>query len=263
MTERPRIASMTPVEPKPATAKRTKGASPVLFAPARPRRAIEEITSQILSLIAEGKLLPGDRLPAERTLAAQLEVSRNTLREALRMLEISGVVTLRKGGSGGSFVATPDERQANSLIGPLHLVDFSVADLTAAMGAITAMLVQAAMPSLAPADLAAMEANIAEAEHETGNPSRRSQLLIDFYRLLAEASGNKVLVALTGVLVQMLGDWVARIGSVSDDRVIRARRALLEHLRRGDVEAALKGTETYLGELHKYWLHGPPAPRSR
>lgn len=225
------------------------------FTPARPRRAIEEITSQIQRMIEDGALQPGDKLPAERVLAAQLQVSRNTLREALRMLEITGVLTLRKGASGGSFVAAPSAQPSrDQRIGPLALTDFSVADLTNAIRAVTIMLLQEALPAYTEADLAAMEANIKRAELVDDDPRQRSELMIQFYHLLAEASGNRVLVVLADVLISMLRNWVARIGSVSDDRVIRARRALLDCLRRRDSKEALQGLERYLHELHKFWL---------
>ena len=64
-------------------------------------RAFEDIARQIREELLQGRLRPGDRLPAERELAVQFGVSRNTLREALRSLEIAGLITLRKGAAGG------------------------------------------------------------------------------------------------------------------------------------------------------------------
>ena len=49
-------------------------------------------------------MLPGDKLPAERELAKQLKVSRHTLREALRSLEVTGLVEFRRGATGGAFI---------------------------------------------------------------------------------------------------------------------------------------------------------------
>ena len=67
-------------------------------------RAFEDIARQIREELLQGRLRPGDRLPAERELAVQFGVSRNTLREALRSLEIAGLITLRKGAAGGAFI---------------------------------------------------------------------------------------------------------------------------------------------------------------
>jgi GntR family transcriptional repressor for pyruvate dehydrogenase complex len=60
-----------------------------------------------------GLLLPSERMPAERKLAEQISISRVTLREALRVLEGEGYVTVRRGATGGAFVA--DEEQLRSM----------------------------------------------------------------------------------------------------------------------------------------------------
>jgi GntR family transcriptional regulator, transcriptional repressor for pyruvate dehydrogenase complex len=228
-----------------------------LFKPAKPQRAFEQITHQIEILITEGHLKPGDKLPTERALAAQLQVSRNTLREALRMLEIAGAVTLRRGSSGGAFVAVTDPQKLNNvLIGTLKLTDFSVADLTQAMRSITIMLFQAAILKITEDDLRAMELNIQAAERVKDDPRKRSDLLIHFYRLLADASRNQILVVIADVFVEMLKGWVARLGSLGGDRVLRSRRAMVKHLRAGNPKAALSEFEHYLDELHDHWLRG-------
>src|SRR5690625_5090327 len=76
------------------------------FKEIKPRRLSDEIENQIREQLSTGKLQPGDKLPPERELANQLGVGRNALREALRSLEGAGVVELKKGPKGGSFVST-------------------------------------------------------------------------------------------------------------------------------------------------------------
>lgn len=67
------------------------------------------LTVQVLRRhVHMGLLLPGERLPPERTLAEQLSVSRVTLREALRVLETEGYFVVRRGASGGTFVSELD-----------------------------------------------------------------------------------------------------------------------------------------------------------
>ena len=211
---------------------------------------------QIQARLANGQLRRGDKLPTERALAEQFDVSRNTVREALRTLEISGFITLRRGASGGAFVAETDPQKLNNnLTTALRLTDFRVIDLTQAMRSVILMLFQAALPTITEDDLAAMDANIQEAEHAT-EPKLRSSVLIRFYRILAEATGNKVLVVIADVFVEMLEGWVARLGSLGGDRVIRSRREIVAHLRAGDTDAARRGLEKYLEELHEHWLAG-------
>jgi GntR family transcriptional regulator, transcriptional repressor for pyruvate dehydrogenase complex len=96
-------------------------------APTQPAVAFERVTrqdglpnkvrSQLLHRIAAGQLVPGDRLMAERELAAELGVSRNVVREAIRSLVDSNVLEARQGA--GVFVASLD---VESLIEPLELV---------------------------------------------------------------------------------------------------------------------------------------------
>jgi DNA-binding FadR family transcriptional regulator len=66
------------------------------------QRLSDQIAEQLENMIADGRLMPGERLPAERTLAAHLEVSRPSLREAIQKLNSRGLVTTRHGG--GTYV---------------------------------------------------------------------------------------------------------------------------------------------------------------
>jgi len=72
--------------------------------PVREGLAFEETVERLLTLIKLGLVGPGERFPAERELAAQLGISRRTLREAIRELQQAGYVESRRGRSGGTFV---------------------------------------------------------------------------------------------------------------------------------------------------------------
>lgn len=75
-----------------------------LFKPVKTRRTFEEALEQIVEAVRAGDLLVGDRLDSERALAAQMEISRPTLREAIRILSDAGVVELRSRPKGGIYV---------------------------------------------------------------------------------------------------------------------------------------------------------------
>jgi DNA-binding FadR family transcriptional regulator len=76
----------------------------VAFRPVRSGNAFEDCVERVLAALKLGILSPGERLPAERELAARLGVSRSTLREALRSLTDAGWVDVRRGRHGGAFV---------------------------------------------------------------------------------------------------------------------------------------------------------------
>jgi len=76
------------------------------FGPVATRRTFEEAVEQIADKVKSGDLHVGDRLPSERELAAQMRISRPTLREAVKVLSEAGVLEVRRGQSGGIFVAS-------------------------------------------------------------------------------------------------------------------------------------------------------------
>lgn len=82
-----------------------KGVETALFRPVRTRNAFEETVERLLQAIRLGVAAPGERLPAERDLAARLGVSRVTLRDAIRAIADAGYVESRRGRYGGTFVA--------------------------------------------------------------------------------------------------------------------------------------------------------------
>lgn len=89
-----------------------------MFTKVRQVRAFESVIQQVESAILQGRFATGDRLPSERELQGMLDVSRNTLRESLRVLEQKGLVEIRKGNRGGIFVK---ELNADSMTESLGL----------------------------------------------------------------------------------------------------------------------------------------------
>src|ERR1700716_2267574 len=86
----------------------------VLIEPVKRSRIYEHIVDQIHALIREGRWSPGDQIPPERELAERFRVSRTSVREALRALEMQGIIDSRQGG--GTFVRTAD---TEALVPPL------------------------------------------------------------------------------------------------------------------------------------------------
>src|SRR5204862_3881872 len=77
-----------------------------VFEPVRTRRTFEEAAEQIAEKVRQGELRAGDKLPGERALATQMEISRPTLREAIAVLADAGLLTVRRGPGGGVVGAT-------------------------------------------------------------------------------------------------------------------------------------------------------------
>ncbi len=75
-----------------------------LFHKAKQNRIYQDVVDQIQTVILEGQILPGERLPPERELCEMFQTSRGTLREALRILEQKGLIEIRLGSNGGAYV---------------------------------------------------------------------------------------------------------------------------------------------------------------
>jgi DNA-binding FadR family transcriptional regulator len=87
-----------------------------LLVPVPMRTAGERIAERLVTAIALGEFEPGQRLPTERELAATLEVSRTTVREALHRLHAAGYVTTKRGRGGGTFIQTGAGPGADEMI---------------------------------------------------------------------------------------------------------------------------------------------------
>ncbi len=92
------------------------------FTAIRRTRSFDEVVMQVQDAVMTRRFEPGERLPSERALSETFEVSRPTLREALRALEVLGVLEIRAGKGGGIFVAEPTgEGVGSALAALIHL----------------------------------------------------------------------------------------------------------------------------------------------
>jgi len=104
-----------------------------LFRKARQNRIFQDVVSQIQSVILDGKLKPGQKLPSERELGETFGISRGTLREALRVLEQKGLIKIRLGVGGGAIIRDTGAEQIsdnlailirNQKVSLQHLAEF-------------------------------------------------------------------------------------------------------------------------------------------
>ena len=239
-----------------AGASRRGGPTPG-FRPIAGKRAFEEIAEQIRSQLASQSLRVGDRLPAERQLAEQFHVSRNTLREALRSLEIAGLLELKKGATGGAFITQGGGGAAVAGLADLyHMGAIRPQHLTEARILIGTEVARLACARRTQEDLVALEKNIVAAEAATaaGDVERRAQINYEFHRLLARAAKNPVLIILTDALMEMTRHFVESICYLPNRYVMPSRRRLLANLQAKDGEAAAAEMKGLLQRLQRFHL---------
>ncbi|GAA3528071.1 FadR/GntR family transcriptional regulator [Amycolatopsis ultiminotia] len=208
---------------------------------ARAKRGYEYIAEQVRDAIATRRYKPGDRLPTEREMAEIFEVSRNGVREAIRSLESSGLVEIRIGVHGGVFVAAGDPQTVSRSVRDLaSLGALPPENVLEARILLTSDVLRLACERATEEDLKRIEDDILVTEREVLQPgAQRTFQITRFYRLLAEATHNKVLVILTDSLAQAVHVRLLRGGPPVNRRVGELRRRIVGYIRAGDSESAI------------------------
>ncbi len=183
-----------------------------LFSPIKSKRTFEEVSSNIKRLIFDGVLKPGDRLPSEIELANQFSVGRQTIREALRILELSGFITVQKGGSGGPLIKDTIINTISDLfLDAFRMEKISIEELTVARLEIEKMVLNHVMDNLTDLDVEALKQNVAAAQGKIEENMMANEENIEFHNLLAKASKNHVFVIVVGSIAAVLRNLLSRL----------------------------------------------------
>jgi GntR family transcriptional regulator, transcriptional repressor for pyruvate dehydrogenase complex len=170
---------------------------------ARPDTLYERTATQLLELIAERGLGPGDRLPTERELAEMLGVSRVPVRDAIRTLAAQGLVEARRGK--GTFVAARGmDAAVEQATADLRRDEDVFADLFAVRRLLEPAAAAWAAKRLGPADAKRLDAIVGEMEAldraEKPDLYRMADLDTEFHVVVATAADNAVLLRLMEAL---------------------------------------------------------------
>lgn len=225
------------------------------------RRVVEQLAERLRALIDEQNLRAGQRLPAERQLALELGVSRNSVREALARLRSEGILVSRRGG--GSYVGQPaDDWSDSRIVQPIRALmagdpDYRY-DILEARHAIEG----------GTAWHAALRASRADKEklqycfdatlkfHERDDPDLAAQADVRFHLAIAEASHNLVLLQTMRGFFDLLQSSVmqSRQRMYTQPpifaRLTEQHQTLLEAILDGDAERARRAAHEHLGFVH-------------
>lgn len=170
--------------------------------PVRRSRLYQDIVSQIEALLDRGELRPGDQLPPERALAEQFQVSRASVREALRSLELLGIVETRAGG--GTFVRqmVPEDlaRPLSNLISRGH----TLTDVIEVRGLIEPAIAAAAAKRIRPDELAELRGILKQQAEKVAAGQPYAEEDTRFHELIGQAARNELLVTMLGVIWDVL-----------------------------------------------------------
>ncbi|GAO10086.1 FadR/GntR family transcriptional regulator [Streptomyces lydicamycinicus] len=215
----------------------------------------DEAIEKIKGMIVSGALRPGDRLPKESELAAELGLSRNSLREAVRALSLIRILDVRQGD--GTYVTSLDPQlllEAMSFV-----VDFHRDDTVLEFLAVRRILEPAAT-AMAAGRIGTAELDALEAQLDALGPSPSVEDLVacdlEFHRGIVAASGNSVLCSLLDGLSGPTTRARVWRGLTQKDAVARTlteHRAILGALRDRDAEAARAWATVHIASVEQ-WL---------
>lgn len=207
---------------------------------------------------------PGDRLPPEGELSGQFGVGRQTIREAFRILELSGLISVQKGGGGGAIVRNNVLRRTSSLLrDALQMERVSLREYMEARLGLEKVILNAAIDHANKTDIRNLQRNLSECEALVARGENTTELNFQFHSLLARASKNAVFVLFDRTINAIHLDVLKRIPPdfKTDESAFRAHTQILDAVMKKDRESALVLLEKHIEAAYTYVI-GSPKGRS-
>lgn len=214
-------------------------------APLRRIKLSDQIAEDLCRRIARERLEPGQRLPNEQALMQQYGCAKGTIREALKALEVQGLVTMRPGPNGGAEIRPISvDAAAQQLRRFLHFRRLDFAQVYAVRRSLEVALGTGVVGRLDADALRRLEENIAacEAAFAAGEHVRGRDLELTFHDLLCDASDNALLAFMCRFINSLLRDLVEFRGSATEYTAfgahnLESHRQLVSAFRAEDAEA--------------------------
>lgn len=201
-----------------------------------------KVADVVSNYIRENNLQPGDKIPAERVLAEQLKTGRNSVREALRVLENEGIIEVKMGK--GTFVAS--KSSPDSLY--MKLIKVNYRELLDIKLVLEREAVRHVAISATPEQLAPMEEqmNLMEKAYAQGIYAKEEDR--KFHNLLLELSGNRTMAQLIDNLILALDGYAGMLDNCDELWIgtIPYHRQMLDAMRRHDLDGACRAYDRIL-----------------
>ncbi len=192
-----------------------------------PRRT-DLIIQQIRQAILDGELKPADKLPPERELVKRFRTSRIPVREAIKSLEASGLLVVKR-GSGVYVAETDSTTMSNSLYSILRIQNSSLAEITQARLMFEPITARAAAARITGEDIGRLEANIGKTAAMLGARQPVTAENIEFHCLVAEAVHNTVVTLTMRTLLNVAREMTEETSGNLDQRIHISNRSLAQH----------------------------------
>ncbi|HAJ31856.1 MAG TPA: FadR family transcriptional regulator [Candidatus Atribacteria bacterium] len=220
-----------------------------MFKEITPVRLYESVIEQIMDLIENNELKPGDKLPPERKLAEKLSISRSSLREAFRVLESRGLIKSKPGG--GRYIREIRKNGHNNTENIiLSLEKSSILELLEAREMFEVKIVEVAAQRATPEDIDLIEKALNKmGEEEELKDDKKTESDTEFHLAIASASHNFVFINIIRLHLDLLKEtrektWqipgrrekqkqehIAIFQAIKEHNSKKAGEAMLKHLR--------------------------------
>jgi DNA-binding FadR family transcriptional regulator len=225
-------------------AQRTAGTSrsTVQLGPIDVPKASDVLVEELRERILSGEFPEGTALPPERELVVQTRMSRTTVREALRILEVQGLVRIRAGRAGGAFVQRPgNESVASSLSLLIRGRQLRLAAVLETREAIEPICAQLAAQHRTDEDIAALKSANGPIADPESSLTAFLQANVDWHVAVATATHNELIAAFMTALSRAIYTSTENPNFIDADVrkvTARAHTSITQAIEKGDAEAA-------------------------
>jgi GntR family transcriptional repressor for pyruvate dehydrogenase complex len=229
------------------------GRNSIQLSPMKVPKASDVLANELRERILSGEFAEGTGLPPERDLVTQTRMSRTTVREALRILEVQGLIRIKAGRTGGAFVQQPGEEAMASTVNLLiRGRQIRLAALLQTREAIEPYCAELAAVNRTEEELNILEAADRQLADENGDLSQFLQANVDWHVAVARAGHNELLSGLMTALSRAI------YAATEDEKfvdvevrqhTVHAHKTITDAIRDQDAEAAVRRMKRH---VHSY-----------
>ena len=228
-----------------------------IFSVVQPQRVSQIIEKQLREAIINHHYRAGDKLPPERELATIFGASRSSIREAIRSLEKSGFVIVKKGVQGGAFVLKKVDTRGitNHLRDVLRLRDVTLEEVLRARLIIEPEVAAEAARNVSDTDIRLLEEITSDQlkSFDPENPVMQYDRNPRFHRILAELTGNQVLIIIQEILMEIHAHRMNKIKLDKDaiQRITSQHQGIIDALKKKDSQLAYDRVKNHVLAVHE------------